>query len=99
MNVDTIRTLNLIGGADLVSRAQGQSPARVGEEGSVNDLNDTDADSSTPSSATLQSYLAAARSLPSTRGDRVAALRSAIEGGTYQVPVEALARRLTGGSS
>lgn len=47
-------------------------------------------------SAELQQYVAVVRSAPSVREDRIAALREAIARGTYEVPIEALAKRLAG---
>jgi flagellar biosynthesis anti-sigma factor FlgM len=56
---------------------------------------DSDSGVSKASSGFSQ-YLAAVRSLPSIREERVNALRSSIEQGTYTIPTVALAQRLLG---
>lgn len=92
MNLDRIGHPRSIAGLDGADRVTDRTGARPGPKGTPH----AEPDGATMDSSELDRLVAVARSLPSARSDRIAALAAAVARGTYQVPIETLARRLLG---
>lgn len=94
MNLEGVRAIRLLAGVGEVERVRGKK----GPGGDVSGAGPA-TNASTTGTTNLQSYLAAANALPRVRADRVEALRAAIERGTYEIPVDQVAKGLTGDGS
>lgn len=91
MSVDPIGSQRTAAGLDGVERLTGKSASRGVEAQSA------DFDSLAPLAASeLRPYLAAGRTTSAGREERVAALRAAVAQGSYQVPIDTLAKKLLG---
>ena len=96
MSVDPIGSPKSVSGLDSVKQLAGKPVERAADDlGGVD--RDHDGDGMAPSAAsTLRPYLAAGRTTSAGREERIASLRAAIAQGTYQVPVDTLAKKLLG---
>ena len=94
MSIDGLGNLRPLRSVEGQDRLQGVSAERAGQLDGASDGDGDDAMTLVPSN--LSRYVAAVRSAPSAHHARVAALKAVVADGTYQVPIDALAKRLLG---
>ena len=96
MSVDPIGSPRNAAGLDGVERAVTRSAERtVDGQGGVDRNHEGDGVGSSAASK-LRPYLAAGQATSPGREERIAALSAAVARGTYQVPIDALAKKLLG---
>src|SRR6185437_12605893 len=96
MSVEPIGSSRNASGLDGVERMAGKSAERTADDvGGVD--RDHDGDGVGPSAVSkLRPYLAAGQATSPGREERIAALGAAVANGSYQVPIDALAKKLLG---